>query len=135
MADRLLLGAATCFAAASVVGTAVAVREPGLPGEPLGLKAPGPVPVQLALGLGSAVSAPWPMPVVAVWSAWRAAPGDRRAALTSVALGVMLLAGTLSEPVTWGRRPRSRLAAATVPMHLVTGVTMVLAGWRRLAAR
>lgn len=130
MADRLLLGAAAFFAASSAFATVVAAREPDLPGEPLGVRYPGRVPVHLVLGLGSGVAAPWPMPVLAVVSAWRAAPGSRRAARTSVTVGTLLLAGTLVEPVTWGRRPRSRLAAATVPLHLASGAALVLAGLR-----
>lgn len=132
MADRVLLSAASLFAASTVFATVVAAREPNLPGEPLGLHVPGRVPVNLALGLGSGVAAPWPMPVIATWAAWRARPGSAGPARTVAALGAMVLAGTLVEPASWGRRPRSSLAKATVPLHLLCGAAMFLAGTRAL---
>lgn len=132
LADRLLLSAASLFAASTVFSTVVAAREPHLPGEPLGLHIPGSVPLHLALGLGSGVAAPWPMPVLAVWAASRAQPGSVWPARTVATLGAMVLAGTLVEPASWARRPRSTLAKATVPLHLLCGAAMFLAGTRGL---
>jgi hypothetical protein len=128
MADRLLVSAASLFAASTVFSTVVAAREPHLPGEPLGVHVPGSVPLHLALGLGSGVAAPWPMPVLATWAAWRGQPGSDWPARTVATLGAMVLAGTLVEPASWGLRPRSTLAKATVPLHLLCGAAMFLAG-------
>jgi hypothetical protein len=126
--DRSLASAAALFAASTVFTTVVGAREPQLPGEPLGLRLPGNVPQHLALGLGSGVAAPWPMPVLAAWSAWRAKPTAAWPARTIATLGGGVLAGTLVEPASWGRRPRSALAKATVPVNLLSGAAMLLAG-------
>jgi hypothetical protein len=69
MADPLLLGPAALFLASTAYATAVAATKPDLPGEMFGLHLPGQVRTHLALGLGSAISAPWPMPVIATWAA------------------------------------------------------------------
>lgn len=66
--DRALLGASLAFAAASVLGSVVAVRDQ-LPGEPLGVGIPLSVPAGLLAGWGAAVAAPWPMPVAAITAA------------------------------------------------------------------
>ncbi|MFK5634084.1 hypothetical protein [Ornithinimicrobium sp. LYQ103] len=132
MRDRLLLGAAVLFAANTVFASVLATRDPEVPGEPLGLHVPGSVTTHLALGWGAGVAAPWPMPVVATWAAWRAAQGARGPARTVATIGAMLLVGTLIEPVTWGRRPATRLVRATVPVNLACGAAMVLAGTHRL---
>ena len=65
MVDPVLLGPATLLAAATAYGSAVAITQPELLGEPFGLRLPGRVRTHVALGLGSAVSAPWPMPALA----------------------------------------------------------------------
>ena len=132
MADPLLLGPAVAFLAATAYATAVAATRPGLAGEMFGLPLPGPVRTHLVLGLGSAVSAPWPMPVVAPWAAARGSRGSRRAALTVTVVGSGLLAGVLVEPVTWGRRPAPASARVTVPLHLAVGAVLVAAGVHRL---
>jgi hypothetical protein len=132
MTDPLLAAPAALFLAVSAYAAAVSVQEPHLPGEPLGIHVPGQVHTHLLLGLGSGVSAPWPMPVAAAWTAVRARPGSRRAARTVAGIGAALILGTLVEPVTWGRRPASRRAAITVPLHLLTGAAMVSAGSHRL---
>ncbi|SOC53570.1 hypothetical protein [Ornithinimicrobium cerasi] len=132
MADPMLAAPAALFVAVSAYAAAVAVQEPELPGEPLGIHVPGTVRTHLLLGLGSGVSAPWPMPVAAAWAALRGQPGSTGAARTVAGVGTALILGTLVEPVTWGRRPASRRAAATVPLHLLTGVAMVSAGTHRL---
>lgn len=132
MADPLLLGPAVAFAVATAFATAVATTEPDLVGEPFGLRAPGQVRSHLVLGWGSAISAPWPMAVVAMRAAVRSTHGSTPAARTVALVGAGILAGTLGEPVTWGRRPASSLARASIPLHLAIGAAMVAAGTHRL---
>ena len=133
MADPLLLRPAVMFAVATAYATAVAATESDLVGEPLGMRAPGRLRSHLVLGLGSAISAPWPMAAMATLAAWRAAPGSTRAAWTVALVGAGVVGGTLAEPVTWGRRPASCLARASIPLHLATGVVMLAAGGYRLS--
>ena len=128
MANRTMLGAATFFAASTAFTHAVSLRQPQLPDEPFGIRFPGSVPVHLALGLGSGVAAPWPMPVGAVVAAVRAGPGSRWPQRTCAILGAVVLVGTLAEPASWGARPRSAAAKATVPLNLLSGVALFLAG-------
>ena len=135
MADRYMLGAASLFGVTTVFATAVSAREPELPAEALGIRIPGPVPVALALGLGSGIAAPWPMPVAAMWAAARARPGAVGPPRALAALGAMVLMGTVLEPATWGLRPRSRLARATVPLHVLSGTAMLAAGMRGAEAQ
>lgn len=131
MSDRMMLGAATLFAATTAFTTAVSMREPQLPDEPFGVRFPGKVPVHLALGLGSGVAAPWPMPVGAVVAAVRAGPGVGWPERTCAVLGAAVLVGTLAEPASWGLRPRSTWARATVPLNLLSGAALFLAGTRQ----
>ena len=135
MGDPLLLGPAALFVASTAYATAVAATESDLPGEPFGLHVPGGVRTHLALGLGSAISAPWPMPAIAMWAAVRGNPGSDWAARTVAIVGIGMLAGTLAEPVTWGRRPASPMARASIPLHLAIGAAMVSAGTHRLRQR
>ena len=130
MSDRNLLGAAAVCAASTAFNTAVSAREPHLPDEPLGVRFPGRVPVHLALGLGSGVAAPWPMPVIAMVAAFRAKPGMTWPARTCAIIGAIQLMGTLAEPASWGLRPRSALARATVPLNLLSGGALFIAGTR-----
>ncbi len=132
MADPLLLGPAALFAASTAYATAVAATEPDLPGEPFGLHLPGTVRTHLALGLGSAVSAPWPMPAIAMWAAIRGNPRSAWAARTVAIMGTGMLAGILAEPVTWGRRPAPPRARVSLPLHLAIGAAMASAGTYRL---
>jgi hypothetical protein len=132
MADALLVAPTVAFAAATAYATAVATTEPDLVGEPLGLRPPGRVWSHLLLGWGSAISAPWPMAVIATWAASRGTQGSARAASTVALVGAGILAGTLAEPVTWGRRPASSLARASIPVNLAIGAAMLLAGTHRL---
>lgn len=134
MADRTILGAATLFAAATAFTTAVSMREQHLPDEPLGFRFPGRVPVHLALGLGSGVAAPWPMPVIAFAAATRAGRGVDWPERTCAVIGAVVLVGTLVEPASWGLRPRSAWARATVPLHFLSGAALFLAGTRRSSA-
>ena len=130
MADRTMLGAAALFAATTAFTTAVSMQEQHLPDEPLGFRIPGRVPVHLALGLGSGLAAPWPMPIIAVTAAIRAEPGTRWPQRTCASIGAAVLVGTLIEPASWGLRPRSPSARATVPLHLLSGAALFLAGTR-----
>jgi hypothetical protein len=130
MSDRALLGAAAMLAATTVASTVVSLREPQLPDEPFGLRFPGRVPVHLALGLGSGVAVPWPMPVIATVAALRAQPGLAWPRRTCAVLGATVLVGTLAEPASWGLRPRSRSAEAIVPLLLLSGAALFLAGTR-----
>jgi hypothetical protein len=132
MPDPLLVAPAALFVAVSGYAAAVSWREPDLPGEPLGIHVPGSVRTHLLLGLGSGIAAPWPMPVAVAWAALRGGPGSAGAARTVAGIGTGLILGTLVEPVTWGRRPASRCAAATIPLHLLAGAAMVSAGTHRL---
>ena len=132
MPDPLLLGPAALFLATTAYGTAVAATRPGLAGEVFGLQLPGRVRTHLALGLGSAVSAPWPMPVITLWAAVRGAPSSRWSAVTVTVVGSGVLAGTLAEPLTWGRRPAPWSARISIPLHLAVGAALVGAGARRL---
>ncbi|TQN43368.1 hypothetical protein FHU33_2812 [Blastococcus colisei] len=130
MGDRTMLAAGTFFAAATACTTAVSLRQPQLPDEPFGIRFPGRVPVHLALGLGSGVAAPWPMPVIALAAAMRAGSGASWPERTSAVLGAVVLVGTIAEPASWGLRPRSSAARATVALNLLSGAALFLAGTR-----
>jgi hypothetical protein len=130
MADRAMLGAATLFAATTAFTTIVSMGQQHLPDEPLGIRFPGRVPVHLALGLGSGVAAPWPMPVIAAAAAMRAEPSVSWPGRTCAVLGAVVLLGTLVEPASWGLRPRSSAARATVALHFLSGAALFLAGTR-----
>jgi hypothetical protein len=131
VSDPVLLGAAVLFAAATGVTTAISRGEPDLPGEPLGFTQPGRVAVHLALGLGSGVAAPWPMPVIALTAAVKARPGLTWPPRTCAIVGAVAMVGTLVEPASWGLRPRSARARATVPLHLLSGAALFVAGTHR----
>jgi hypothetical protein len=135
MTDPLLLGAAGLFATQTAWASVLATREPQVPGEPLGIRAPGSVATLLALGWGAGIAAPWPMPAAALWAAARAVPGTSWPARTVASVGGMVIVGTMIEPVTWGRRPASRPARIAVPVNLACGVMMILAGRHRLSGR
>lgn len=130
MSDKALLGAATLLSVTTAASTAISLREPGLPDEPFGVRFPGRVPVHLALGLGSGVAVPWPMPVIATVAALKAGSGEAWPHRTCAALGATVLVGTVAEPASWGLRPRSRAAKAMVPLLLLSGATLFVAGTR-----
>ena len=134
MVDRGLVAAAATMVGATAFGAFVSVRE-NIPGEPLGLRLPGSVPVHLRLGLGSGLSAPWPMPVVAVVAALSSRPGQTRPGRACAAIGATVLAGTIVEPVTWGRRSRAPLVGVSVALNLISGGALVRAGRRAAASR
>lgn len=131
MSRNALLAAASLSAAATVATTAVGLRHPDLPGEPFGLRVPGTVATHLAVGLGSGVAVPWPMPVIALVAAFQDAPDRVVPARTCAALGATMLVGTLAEPASWGLRPRSNAAKATVALNLASGAALFLAGTLR----
>ena len=135
MSDRLLLATSGIFALSTAAASVVAARSPVVPGEPLGLRAPGSVPAQLVAGWGAGIAAPWPMPAVATWSAWRSTGDPSGPARTVATVGAMVLVGTAIEPVTWGRRPATPAARAAIVANLASGVSMVLAGAHRLRSR
>jgi hypothetical protein len=131
MSRKPLLAAATLSAATTVMATAVSLRHPHLPDEPFGLRFPGEVRVHLALGLGSGVAAPWPMPLIALAAALKDDAGRVWPARTCAAIGATMLVGTVAEPASWGVRPRSNAARATVVLHLLSGSALFLAGTLR----
>ncbi len=130
MADQSLLLAAGIFAASSAFGAAVSHKE-DVRGAPLGIDLPGSVAVHLAVGWGSGLTAPWPMPALALGAAICAGPQVRWARPTCKGLGIAILVGTIIEPVTWGRRPSSTLTAAAVSLNLIAAVALATAGRRR----
>ena len=128
MSRKALLAAASLSAASTAVTTAVSLRHPDLPDEPLGLRFPGDVRVHLALGLGSGVAAPWPMPLAALVAALKDDEHRAGPARTCAAIGATMLVGTVAEPASWGFRPRSNAARATVALNLLSGSALFLAG-------
>jgi hypothetical protein len=131
MTDTTLLSAAALLAVATTASTVVALREPQLPDEPFGLRFPGQVPVHVRFGLGSGVAVPWPLPVIATAAALRAEPGLAWPRRTCAIIGATVLVGTLAEPASWGMRNRSPAAVATVPLLLLSGAALFVAGTSR----
>jgi hypothetical protein len=130
VADQAMRLAAGIFAASTAFGAAVSLKE-DVRGAPLGFDLPGSVGVHLAVGWGSGLTAPWPMPALALAAALFARRDDRWARPTYKGLGIAILAGTIIEPVTWGRRPSSPLTAAAVCLNLVAAATLLGAGRKR----
>ena len=133
--DRALLAASVAFAAAAVLGSAVAIRDE-LPGEPLGIIVPLSVPAGLIAGWGAAVAAPWPMPAAALIAAAHAQRAGTCAGSGALCAGIGLgcIAGTLVEPVT--RRPRtwSPLTRLAITANIAASAALVVTGWRHFAA-
>ena len=128
MPERRLIGAVAMFVASTAWGAAVSVRD-DVVGEPLGWRAPGSVTTHLALGWGSGLSAPWPMVAIAIADA--VLPGrGRRAGRWCTALGVAVIAGTVVEPATWGRRARSPLITSAVIANLSAAALLMWAARR-----
>jgi hypothetical protein len=132
--DRGLAAAGVCLVGATAFGAVVSVRE-DVPGEPLGARLPGRVPVHLLLGLGSGLSAPWPMPVGVLVAALRAGRDRAGSIRLGAGVGAGVLAGTLVEPVTWGRRSRGPWVAAAVALNIVSGCALVLAARKARVVR
>ena len=126
-----MIVAGSLFAAETALTTTIGWRD-GQPSEPFGVVIPGTgqnEPVGRAL-LASGVSAPWPMPVLALACALAARPGRGWPARIMVALGATLAVGTLVEPVSYGSRSRTPHVLATVPLNLATAALPVLTGLR-----
>ena len=75
------------------------------------------------------------MPVTALVAALRAEPGVTWPERTCAVLGAAVMVGTFVEPASWGLRPRSAWARATVPLNFLSGAALFLAGTRRTANR
>lgn len=133
MTDRAMLLAAGTFAASTAFGAAVSLKK-DVRGAPFGFELPGDVGVHLAVGWGSGLTAPWPMPALALGAAVLAGPKAPWARPTTMAIGLAILVGTMIEPVTWGRRARSPLIAAAVSVNLLSAVTLLTAGRRTAVA-
>ena len=134
--DRALLGASLAFAGATVLGSAVAIRDQ-LPGEPFGVNVPLSVPVGVLTGWGAGIAAPWPMPVAAVMAA---APAQREPdafpGTACAVIGLGCIFGTLIEPVT--RRPRcwSPAAGLAIGLNVAASAALIAAGlYHRATAR
>ena len=127
--DRALRAAALGFACATGYNSVVAIRET-LPGEPLGIRIPLSVSTGILVGWGSAVSAPWPMPAVALFAAARQAGRDGvpGPALVCAGLGVAGIVGILIEPNTYNAKSWTPATRRAVVAHVVTSVTLVGAG-------
>jgi hypothetical protein len=136
MTDSSLFSAAGLLAVTTAATTVVSWREPELRDEPFGIRFPGRVRTHLVLGLGSGVAVPWPLPVVALTAALRAEPHRAWPRRTCAAIGATVLVGTLAEPASWGLRQRSRAAEAMVPLLLLSGAALFLAGtWAERSER
>lgn len=129
--DVPLVAAGLLFTGTAAYGAVVGAREE-VPGEPFGLRLPGRVAVHEAIGYGSGVMAPWPMPAAALVAAVRAGGDSDVPARVCLMIGALCLVGTVAEPVTWGRRPRSRATMLATALHLLSGAALVLAGRRAL---
>jgi hypothetical protein len=132
--DGPLLSASVAFAGATMLGSAVAIRDQ-LPGQPLGVSVPLSVPTGLLAGWGAGVAAPWPMPVTAVMAAATARRQEPSTLPGTVCtmIGLGCIFGTLIEPVT--RRPRSWSPAAglAIGLNLAASAALIAAGLRHSA--
>jgi hypothetical protein len=122
-----LIAAAAAFAATTVFGSVVALNEQ-VEGEPFGVRLPISVRTGLAAGWGSGLSAPWPMPALALISALRADGTSATPGRICAAIGGGVILGTLAEPVTWRRRPRSRWASSAILLNLLAGAALATKG-------
>jgi drug/metabolite transporter (DMT)-like permease len=127
--DRALLGASLAFAGATVLGSAVAIRDQ-LPGEPLGVRVPLSVPAGVLAGWGAGIAAPWPMPVMAVMAAaatQRPEPGAFPGTVCT-AIGLGCIFGTLIEPVTCRPRSWSPAAGLAIGLNVAASAALIAAG-------
>jgi hypothetical protein len=122
--SRPLVIAAAAFAASTVCGSVVAARG-NVEGAPFGVKLPISVPTGLLVGWGSGLSAPWPMPVVALIAALR---GGQTAGRICAAIGAGVIVGTVIEPVTWSYTPL--LNHIVMIGTLGSGAALIREGWR-----
>jgi hypothetical protein len=132
--DGALLSASVAFAGATMLGSAVAIRDQ-LPGQPLGVSVPLSVPAGLLAGWGAGVAAPWPMPVTAVMAAATAQRQEPSAlpGTVNTMIGLGCIFGTLIEPVT--RQPRSWSTATSlaIGLNLAASAALIAAGLRHSA--
>ena len=134
--DRTLRIAALGFACATGYNSVVAIRE-RVRGEPLGMRIPLSVSTGILVGWGSAVSAPWPMPVIAIAAARQAGlDGHTGPALVCTGLGVAGIVGILIEPNTYNAKSWTRVTRRAVVAHLAASAALGAAGiWRLTRAR
>src|SRR6478752_8029475 len=122
--SRPLVTAAAAFAASTAFGSVVAARE-NVEGAPFGVRLPISVRTGLLAGWGSGLSAPWPMPAVALTAALRGGPTAGR---ICAAIGAGVIAGTAVEPVTWSYT--TPLNHIVMIGNLGSGAPLVREGWR-----
>jgi hypothetical protein len=127
--DRALRAAAFGFACASGYNSVVAIRD-NVPGEPLGIRIPLSVSTGILVGWGAAVAAPWPIPVAALFAAFRQAPGEggSGAALVCAGLGVAGIVGILIEPNTYKAKSWTAATRRAVLLHVATSVSLAGTG-------
>jgi hypothetical protein len=131
----VLRAAVLGFACATGYNSIVAIRE-SLPGEPLGIRIPLPVSTGILVGWGSAVAAPWPMPVAALWAGTRVRKGVQGWALVCAGLGIAGVVGILVEPNTYRAQSWSPSTRRAVFLHISTSLALtVAAGWHLRRAR
>jgi hypothetical protein len=133
--DRALLAASLAFASATVVGSAVAIREQ-LPGQPCGITVPLSVPAGLLAGRGAGVAAPWPMPLAAVIRAARSRRAEPSTLTGAVCAGIGIgcVLGTAVEPVTRLPRRWSPAARLAIVFNVAASAALIVAGARHSAA-
>jgi hypothetical protein len=126
---RGLLGASLAFTGATVLGSAVAIRD-RLPGRPFGVGVPLSVPAGLLAGWGAGIAAPWPMPVVAVMAAAVARHREQGGFPGTVCavIGVGCIFGTLIEPVTHRPRSWSPAAGLAIGLNVASAAALVATG-------
>ena len=127
--SRPLVIAAAAFAASTALGSVVAARG-NVEGAPFGVRLPISVPTGLLVGWGSGLSAPWPMPAVALIAALRGGPTAGR---ICAMIGAGVIAGTAVEPVTWSYT--TLLNHFVMISTLGSGVDLIREGWRASQAR
>ena len=132
--DWRAVAAAGLFAACSTVGAVISLRQ-NIPGQPLGIRAPGTVARHLAIGGGSALSAQAPMQAAALVAAFCGRPGLSWPARTLTGIGVAAFAGILAEPVVWRRDAHSRVVTAMLPLELASAAALIWAGRTRRGSR
>lgn len=128
MPARRRLVAALLFALSTAWCAVVSLRA-GVRGEPLGIQVPGSVRDHLLCGWGTGLSAPWPMVAVALGDALRRRHDDGPDRTPAV-IGAAMTLGTAIEPVTWGRRARSRTVTSAIGLNLLVAAALIRAGLR-----
>ena len=122
--SRPLVVAAAAFVASTVFGSVVAARG-NVEGAPFGVRLPISVRTGLLAGWGSGISAPWPMPAVAMIAALRGGPTAGR---ICALIGAGVVVGSAAEPVTWSYT--SLLNHIVMIATLGSGVALLREGWR-----